>query len=47
MKANNRFEKSLVVNSIVDIVRAEGGRFLKRDFHRQHVKGFTVNNSGA
>jgi hypothetical protein len=32
MKANSRFEKSLVVNSIVDIVRAAGGRFLKRDF---------------
>jgi hypothetical protein len=32
MKANSRFEKSLVVTSIVDIIRAAGGRFLKRDF---------------
>jgi hypothetical protein len=32
MKADNRFEKSLVVHSIVDIIHAAGGRFLKRDF---------------
>jgi hypothetical protein len=32
MKANSRFEKSLVITSIVDIIRAAGGRFLKRDF---------------
>jgi hypothetical protein len=32
MEADSRFEKSLVVHSIVDTVRAAGGRFLKRDF---------------
>jgi hypothetical protein len=32
MEASNRFEKSLVINSIVDIIRASGGRFLKWDF---------------
>jgi hypothetical protein len=32
MEASNRFEKSLVIASIVDIIRATGGRFLKWDF---------------
>jgi hypothetical protein len=31
-KADNRFEKSLVVHSIVERVRKEGGRFLKKSF---------------
>jgi hypothetical protein len=32
MEANSRFEKALVVTSIVDIIRASGGRFIKWDF---------------
>jgi hypothetical protein len=32
MEANSRFEKSLVITSIADIIRASGGRFLKWDF---------------
>jgi hypothetical protein len=35
MEADSRFEKSLVVHSIVDTVRAAGGRFLKRDFQQE------------
>jgi hypothetical protein len=31
MKADNRFEKSLVVHNIMDRVRKEGGRFLKKN----------------
>jgi hypothetical protein len=31
LKADTRFEKSLVVHKIVDHIRAEGGRFLKKD----------------
>jgi hypothetical protein len=31
IKAENRFEKSLVVHSIVDNIKSAGGRFLKRD----------------
>jgi hypothetical protein len=31
LKADTRFEKSLVVHKIVDRIRAEGGRFLKKD----------------
>jgi hypothetical protein len=33
MGADNRFEKALVVHTIVDTIREAGGRFLKRDFH--------------
>ena len=32
MKADNRFEKSLVVHSIMDNVKKQGGRFLKKDY---------------
>jgi hypothetical protein len=31
MEAESRFEKSLVVHAIVDQIRGEGGRFLKKD----------------
>jgi len=32
MKANNRYEKSLVVHGIVDEIRSSGGRFLKNNY---------------
>ncbi|GKY94919.1 hypothetical protein MPSEU_000456800 [Mayamaea pseudoterrestris] len=33
LRAENRFEKSLVVHNIMDRVKKEGGRFLKKDHH--------------